>query len=118
MQPSESSRSIGLIGLVAAALLALHRTDFSAGIETLSRQAGGRAAVGGAGEFSFDPDRRWTDRELESRADLVGQQVQRRRKGCAVPQLSALYADPDHWARKVDLECGGLRKVLQRPHDC
>src|SRR5580704_10254025 len=60
---------------VPAALLC----PFSAGAETVSRQAGGRTAVGGAGEFPFHPDRRRTNRELEGRADLVGKKLQRRR---------------------------------------
>src|ERR1700692_3281680 len=45
---------------VPAALLC----PFSAGNETASRQAGGRAAVGGTGKFSYHPDGRWTNREL------------------------------------------------------
>ena len=32
-------------------------------------------------------------------------------------RLDELYADPHGWARKVDLECGRLGKILQRPHD-
>src|SRR5260370_1091532 len=60
---------------------------FSAGAETVSRQVGGRAAVGGAGESSFHPAGRRTNRELEGRADLVGQQVQRRGEGGADPHL-------------------------------
>src|ERR1700719_790565 len=60
---------------------------FSAANETVSRQAGGRAAVGGAGEFSVHPARRRTNRELEGRAHLVGPQVQRRGEGGADPHL-------------------------------
>src|ERR1019366_1705847 len=69
---------------VPAALLC---PGFSAGTETVSRQAGGRAPVGGAGEFSFHPAGRRTNRKLEGRADLVGRQVQRRREGGADPHL-------------------------------
>src|ERR1700739_980813 len=71
-------------GSVHAALL---RPVFSTGAETVSRQAGGRTAVGGAGEFSFHPAGRRTNRELEGRADLVGQQIQRRGEGGADPHL-------------------------------
>src|ERR1039458_3643783 len=69
---------------VPAALLC---PGFSAGAETVSRQAGGRTAVGGAGEFSFHPAGRRTNRKLEGRADLVGRKVQRRREGGADPHL-------------------------------
>src|SRR6266404_2032752 len=60
---------------------------FSASAEAVSRQTGGRAAVGGTGESSFHPAGRRTNRELEGRADLVGEQVQRRGEGGADPHL-------------------------------
>ncbi len=87
MQRVRVVKSIGLIGLAAASLLLRSAGPLPPGADTISRQAGGRAAVGGAGEFSFHPAGRRTNRELEGRADLVGQQVQRPREAGAVSHL-------------------------------
>jgi len=70
MQRVRIGKGIALIGLVTACLL-LCSAHFQPATK-LYRQSGGRAAVGGAGEFSFHPHRWRTDRKLEGRADLVG----------------------------------------------
>src|ERR1019366_5875919 len=96
---------------VPAALL---YPGFSAGTETVSRQAGGRAAVGGAGEFSFHPARRRTNRELEGRANLVGRQVQRRREGRAEPHLRPRFRANARLTQAggVQLDMGHLEQRL------
>src|SRR5271157_6190902 len=96
---------------VPAALLC---PGFSARTETVSRQAGERAAVGGAGEFSFHPVGRRTNRKLEGRADLVGRQVQRRRERRADSHLRPRFRANARLAQAggVQLDMGHLEQRL------
>src|SRR5271169_466668 len=96
---------------VPAAML---RRIFSAGTETVSRQTRGRAAVGGAGEFSFYPAGRRTNRKLEGRANLVGRIVQRRRKGRAEPHLRPRFRANARLAQAggVQLDLGHVEQRL------
>ena len=87
MQHVRIAKSIELILVVAASLLLCTAQTFAPSPKLYRAKPEDVPPLGRAGEFSFYPDRRRTNRELEGRADLVGQKVQRRREGRADPHL-------------------------------